>query len=574
MGETEDEFARAEALLAELERRDGVSQPVPVPEVPATPPQAIEATSQDFDFEEIVEAPEPEPVEEIPVQPVAVETATPNLASKYRLGAHYRIPQYIFEALEGRVGGREETVMVTDTCIFPRRIENRELRRLRSDSFTYGDYIYIYVLEKTDVAMKVSVGLRIRSIRSEDVLRTVPGTDGWPVYHTWIRFDKLVELGFEESLTTTASDRDRFAFTRVNVDPDLLVTAYNQEMARLLKEELKQKQAKKKAEEEYDTTLSTIAELAEEIYPGNTQLYSNYNAFKWSSIRDKFASMNLHKHAILLIRFPEIIIENRDKRKHTIKDLYVSLHFGLDERHNFFMNSNLYGARATVTSAEWYSNYRHSHLQTGRDPYFVNFCQGGGTPTSIATAELRSNFSMEKFELFLYQLSSYVRYESLEGGPYIRMENIRDRSSSRRNIDVNDDMTRYMNFVRNNNVDLPVKTAVIDGEERFVFDDKDPEFLQQLGALTRTPFTRLANGTFQQIDEQAQLMSENDKRQLSRELFLFRDEVIKFKVEDPQVLERQDSQKYPAPAATLHIKKTLEEELNLYYILKESYELS
>jgi len=571
MGETEDEFARAEALLAELEGRSGVSQPQPVP---AQPPHTQQAEAQDFDFEEIID------VEAVPEAVEAVPNTQATIASNFRLGAHYKISLEHFSRLcEGHLLGPDRGKLTDGVNIYPRAIySNDSTRRLVDipyEALIYQEYVFLYVLEKTDVAMKVSIGLRTRhSLVRAPFLSQVPGSNGYLVYHLWIKFADLEAHGILDGHGTSGSERDRFVFVRENVDIDLLQNAYNEEIARLLKVALKEKQRKKKVEEEYENNLQTIAALAEEIYPGNTQLYTAAEPFIYGNTRDFFRNANIRNHAALLIRFPEIVITNRDKRNHNIKDLFVWLSFGIDSGHNFFMSSNLYGARATVNSAEYHSRYRHSHLQTGNEPNFVNFCQGGGTPTSIATAELRSNFTMEKFELFLYQLSTYVRYESLEGGPYIRMENIRGRSRSTRSVEPERDLDHYIEIVKMKNLQLPVKTAVVNGNEQFVFNDKDPVFLKELGEVTRTPYVKTANGSFEPLGSTDQTLSDSDKRSLTRDLFEFRGERIQFKVVDPTDNVGQDAQKYPSPMSVAHIKKVLEEELNLYYILKESYELS
>lgn len=148
-------------------------------------------------------------------------------------------------------------------------------------------------------------------------------------------------------------------------------------------------------------------------------------------------------HKTCYVHFPEIEIENSEEEIHNIKDLYVKFSFQvMDGKVEGFSNS-LEGLRATVTAEEFYKGYRHSHLYVSDgasdneelvdmdedqlfeafETYFQSFCLGSHTMEKVLNT-LTLDFTKEGFAIFLNQLDSFVRWESKEGGPYIRMKKI------------------------------------------------------------------------------------------------------------------------------------------------------
>lgn len=98
---------------------------------------------------------------------------------------------------------------------------------------------------------------------------------------------------------------------------------------------------------------------------------------------------------------------------------------------SFKIASGLFGTRSTLTPVEYKCGYEHSHLpctnpaSMAKDiklTYF-NFCLGEGEICQVFQM-LETGFNPDIFTMLLYQIDNYVRWESLDGGPHIKMENL------------------------------------------------------------------------------------------------------------------------------------------------------
>lgn len=130
----------------------------------------------------------------------------------------------------------------------------------------------------------------------------------------------------------------------------------------------------------------------------------------------------------LTIYFPEILIKNSKGREHLIKDFYISLFFD----NNFKIFSNIYGRRATYSLEEYEVHYGHSHL--GRDNHnWTKMCLGDDTPLATLMYHLAStsnSFSEENLMKLLLLIQGYIGWESLEGGPHVKMQDISSKKGT------------------------------------------------------------------------------------------------------------------------------------------------
>ena len=96
---------------------------------------------------------------------------------------------------------------------------------------------------------------------------------------------------------------------------------------------------------------------------------------------------------------------------------------------------------------------------------------------SMTTVELKTEWKYEMFEVFLFMLPHYLRYESIEGGPYMRMANISYNSRSYGRHINSHDITDYCNKV--------IRKYAGDTEFRALFEDlildKASENVNELG---------------------------------------------------------------------------------------------
>ena len=143
----------------------------------------------------------------------------------------------------------------------------------------------------------------------------------------------------------------------------------------------------------------------------------------------------------LLIHFPEITIKNSKDKERTIYDLYLDLNFSFNAEGNIISFSNyVEGFRTTITYEEAYAKFVHPHLEPFYEdeddereeddgPLYhlepTRFCLGGSSGIESILSTLNMQFSIDQFVILLFSLDDFVRWESLEGGPHIRMSEVR-----------------------------------------------------------------------------------------------------------------------------------------------------
>lgn len=146
-------------------------------------------------------------------------------------------------------------------------------------------------------------------------------------------------------------------------------------------------------------------------------------------------AVDLWGHLKVYIRFEELVITNgRSNKGHKIKDLWVRFDIS-----GTGAVSHLRGTRSTLSFAEARSQYFHSHLggrqvtDPVKPPRFEPFCLGSGEINQVIMF-LGSQFDAINFTLFCLHLKNYVVWESIEGRPHMRYEEInnsRPNSESR-----------------------------------------------------------------------------------------------------------------------------------------------
>lgn len=148
-------------------------------------------------------------------------------------------------------------------------------------------------------------------------------------------------------------------------------------------------------------------------------------------------------NATIIVHFPELTITNERGRTHLIRDMYARVVLLPDGK----LCSGPQFHRATFTYAECKNNYLHSHVRTIPFDDLTKWqggCLGSG-PIRDTISRLSIDFSWEDWTLFAVQLDQYVHVESLEGGPYHRMESIGTNSGRWRE---QNDITRFLRIPR------------------------------------------------------------------------------------------------------------------------------
>lgn len=148
-----------------------------------------------------------------------------------------------------------------------------------------------------------------------------------------------------------------------------------------------------------------------------------------------------------IIHFPIVEITNNTLKEDVI-DLYVKLTWEYDNTdHRIIRFQNrMMGCRTNYTAEHLFVKYSHSHLPKLKLGYpsreyggnsgsghegekkavkveWRNFCLGNDA-VAQTLGGLNIDFDLEKFYILLNLIDDFVRWESLDGGPHIKMEKI------------------------------------------------------------------------------------------------------------------------------------------------------
>ena len=162
----------------------------------------------------------------------------------------------------------------------------------------------------------------------------------------------------------------------------------------------------------FDTTTTMLimemAEVFEDVFPGN-----------W----DMQAGMSTST-VVFVVKFDDITIENGRSKKHYIKGLLVKFRYDTDTS-NF---AKPRGVRTTLSDVEIDCSYIHSHLPKRGNTIleYKSFCTGTDS-YEMARTMLNNNFSQPTLKMYLLQTIDFLKWESLSGGPYIKIERINSR---------------------------------------------------------------------------------------------------------------------------------------------------
>ena len=131
----------------------------------------------------------------------------------------------------------------------------------------------------------------------------------------------------------------------------------------------------------------------------------------------------------ILLKFDDITVSNSIEMEHYIGSI-VTKSQGTHYFHNDnatevrgVLRSSVYGTRLTFTPGDASKNYQHSHLTTSMFN-FGSFCTG---EQSYGT---RSGYMTEySIQEHVFRMQTLVTWESLEGGPHNKIENINAHGS-------------------------------------------------------------------------------------------------------------------------------------------------
>lgn len=327
--------------------------------------------------------------------------------------------------------------------------------------------------------------------------------------------------------------------------------------------------------------------LLESIYPGRGDIQfvlepkykMHRNTYGINSQLEFYLFNRLEiTRVYIIIHFPEITISNSSDEQLTIKNLYVRVPIELDysEEQNIIF-STIQGTRSTMSPAEVFSVYQHSHLQGvdvkyGYDMDFQDFCTGSAD-INIITAELNSGYDVDILESLLYQIDTLIRWESLEGTPYRYIRNV--SSKDYRISDCSDTTTiessrLFMSNLRSFSSDfsLNLQWRFQDGKYAIVDNEQFEECFRLLLHRLMTDIT-----IFYYKDERGEYYKSS---RISDSLFRdsnnwipFRRNKIRFKVEGEY--RPPNGNKYIHPKIKNHVKQLLEQHVNLAKVREAAF---
>lgn len=379
---------------------------------------------------------------------------------------------------------------------------------------------------------------------------------------------ELLDINLEENII---SQEDR---TAAELSPSLII---EEEKKKALARELKEKEekAKKDAEnkkkelEKVQGRIDEITSIAEEIHP---------DRWSFDIIKSNEFTINSTAKFRLTIHFPELTITNSNKRSHKISDLYICMFFNSNMEHI----GGLYGNRGTISYPELCFNYRHSHLRPTSDSNWNSFCLGDGTTTSqIVNGLAADRWNPTLFRSCLLILYGYSEWESLEGGPYIRIAAVNNNSRTA-TMDV-DDSTKikyYRNFIKTYE-NFPVTLSTENNINKFKVNitEEFEQFVTRLILTDDLLVIKQLNGEYtprenniSDVISRINNFNTNAKRNLSNGI-VFKNQIIYTQCINSNLNMENITSLVANPNITRYIAEQLEKEINEYQLKIESYEL-
>lgn len=322
-----------------------------------------------------------------------------------------------------------------------------------------------------------------------------------------------------------------------------------------------------------ESNLNNIKDSLESYYPDHWDLKINYNEIEEIVKNCKNKDEILTKVSLydvryvdvyeIIIHFPEIVIKNSRKEEHLIRDLYIKINLNMNFQST---NSGSYfrGCRTTITYAEYQSRYSHSHLPRIRlGEGFKGFCLGDTTLATLC-ARLTHSFDEESFDLLLQSLKSYVSWESLEGGPYIKISELSGNKQPPGNLTATKRLQYYKKFLGQYKDSIPYNTKNIDFLQIIeISDNKD--FEEMITSIVDESdlvfYDDVTNDRFllSGITSESEITEINKTYQ--HHGFKFKDEDIRYKCISENINEK-NLKKVANPNITSYIANQLQSKIN------------
>jgi hypothetical protein len=285
---------------------------------------------------------------------------------------------------------------------------------------------------------------------------------------------------------------------------------------------------------------------------------------------DKLVSLEL-RDVYLILHYPELTVSNAKKMSTIIYDMFVKIR--LYRQYNFYKIEEIKGMRMSRTIKELQSGYVFSHLaslkynDTDKELFkYTSFCFGDGQIGMI-----RSSFNidcdLDLLESFIHMLENYLKWESLAGGPHIKMEDnrMKDFKYPDRNLrGIISDYNAVRDRILYGGIKQDINWVFNTTTNRYEIEDDEmfEDFL--LEAKTGILFKTESGEYFQSTENTSIILSMD----LSTEFIMFNGNKIYFKILD-DIPEQATPKLYVHPKTKKYVKSRLEESAN-YALIKQS----
>lgn len=246
------------------------------------------------------------------------------------------------------------------------------------------------------------------------------------------------------------------------------------------------------------------------------------------------------KQIKITIHYPELIITNSTGMSHIMRDLYVTFNFAYNSSHMHWQLARTpVLRRTTYTCGEIKAGYVFSHC-IGRESNsslfseIGSFCFGSGVLGKII-----NNYQIKiiptEIVPFIIAFESYLKWESLEGSPYRRIDNIKEYEVVElkpANSDLLYELElevlnklehfNYDFISENNDIKIILNNSSLNNIRQIIYDYVvNRKYNYLLG--------RSVNGMFGELKKTDNTRYKNLN---NMEIFVFKDKIIKSKVVD------------------------------------------
>lgn len=338
---------------------------------------------------------------------------------------------------------------------------------------------------------------------------------------------------------------------------------------------------KKRLPPRYIKFIQDARQMLEDIYPGRGDIQFNLVP-RFKIVQNQYGSNHVNQFRVfdafdidtmyLVVYFPEIEIKNGRKLSHTIKDLFTRIPVKLTPGARGGLKfERIQGTRTTLSKAEFISQYLHSHLparglvEHGVKVlhYYQNFCTGEGDINN-STMLLNTEYDPDMLRLLLLQIEPYVNWESLDGGPYMRIENVAARQYDYPRVNLNTCESIFAQVI--NKIKHCPKILDLDWKfynNKFTIVDNDKlEDLFHNGVSRLDSLTSLVTFKDEAGNYFVNQGTTAETFQPSENWIPFRGKKIHFKVEGHYTIVEANQKKYINPKIKHYVKSRLEYKAN------------